>query len=167
MNLPKCHQIHGFSRLKNLPPFIPTPVPSRLDVKRDFESGLHFSSLRTENKDARAGVTSASFTLLHETTLSLWSSFHDRTTDSNPAVVSREQPSRDISFTLLGQQNKTFKWKLRQIQKLQFIYKQNNINFYSLQHEQAIENYTWACPHKFKTAHLPCPWEILFTCLET
>lgn len=61
----------GFNLLKNLPPFILTPVPSRFDVKRDLESGRHFNSLRTENSVDSAGVTSLSFMLLHDTTLSL------------------------------------------------------------------------------------------------
>lgn len=88
--------------LKNLPPFFPTPVPARLEERRDLESGRHFNSFRTENKAATAGVTSPSFILLHDTTLSLSSSFQERITESRPSMVSNEHPSRERNFILLG-----------------------------------------------------------------
>lgn len=87
--------------LKNLPPFFPIPVPTRLVARTDLESGLHFSSFRTENKVDMAGETTSFFMLLHETTARLCKSFQDNTTDSRPSVVNKEQPSRQRNFTLL------------------------------------------------------------------
>lgn len=87
--------------LKNLPPFLPIPVPARLVARRDFESGLHFRSLRMENRVARSGEISLSFMLLHDITRRLWSSFHERMTDSRPWVVSKEHPSNERDLTLL------------------------------------------------------------------
>lgn len=98
---PKLEKFCSYIFLKNLAPLFPMPVPARLADNRDLVSGLHFNSLRTENKAERAGVTSLIFILLHDSTLTLSSIFHERITDSRPCVVSSEQPSRDSNFTLL------------------------------------------------------------------
>lgn len=78
--------------LKDVLPFCPIPVPARLADRIDRESGCHFNSLRRENNVANSAVISLSLMLLHETTLSLSSSFHERRTDSSPCVVSNEHP---------------------------------------------------------------------------
>jgi hypothetical protein len=57
--------------LKNLLPFFPMPVPTRLDGRRDFVFGLHFNSLKTENKVESEGDISLSFIFLQDTTLRL------------------------------------------------------------------------------------------------
>lgn len=95
--------------LKNLPPFFPIPNPERLDVRKDLESGCHFNSLRVEKRVANAGVISLSLILLHETTLSLWSSFQEKITDSKPSTVSSEHPSKNRNFTLLKKGKRTQK----------------------------------------------------------
>ena len=64
-----------FNPLKNLLPLFPIPVPARTADRRDLESGRHFNSFRTENRVARSGVISLSFTLLQEITVSLSSFF--------------------------------------------------------------------------------------------
>lgn len=87
--------------LKNLPPFFPMPISTRLDRRRDFVSGLHFNSLKTENKVESEGETSLSFIFLQETTLRLCSSFQERITEARPSVVSDEHPSKDSNSTLL------------------------------------------------------------------
>lgn len=94
---------------KHLPPFCPTPVPTRPDDRRDLESGRHFNSFKTENNAASSEVISVSFILLHETTLSLLSSFQDRTTGSKQSTVSNEHPSKERSVTLLQKEKSALK----------------------------------------------------------
>lgn len=69
--------------------------------KKDVLPGHHLKSLRSENKADNIGVTSLSFMFLHDITLRLSSSFHERTTISRPRVVSREHPSIETNFSLL------------------------------------------------------------------
>lgn len=97
----KCSNLWSNILLKNLPPFLPKLVPTTLDARRDLVSGLHFSSLRMENKLDSAGEISLSFMFLHDTTLRLSISFHERITDSRQSVVSNEHPSKDTNFNLL------------------------------------------------------------------
>lgn len=85
--------------LKNLLPFFPMPVPTRLDRRRDFVSGLHFNSLKAKVESERE--ISLSFIFLQDTTLRLWSSFQERITEPRPSVVSKEHPSKDRDSTLL------------------------------------------------------------------
>lgn len=93
--------IRAYDFLKNLPPFFPKPVSSRLDTRRDLVSGLHLNSLRTENKVESAAETSQSFMCLQDSTLRCWSSLQVRSKASSPCVVSKEHPSKDSNFTLL------------------------------------------------------------------
>lgn len=92
---------HYHFLLKDRPPFLLTSVPARLADSNDLESGPHFNSLRSENKVASSTVISLSFILLHETTRSLSSCFQERTTDSNPSVVSNEHPSSERDLIVL------------------------------------------------------------------
>ena len=87
--------------LKLLPPFCHIPVPSRPDERIDLESGRHFNSFRTVKRVANSAVIALSLILLHEITLSLLSSFHERTIWSKPSIVSNEHPSNDRDITLL------------------------------------------------------------------
>lgn len=91
----------SYFRPKDLPPLCPTPVPARPDNIIDLESGRHFSSFKEENNVASSIVISPSLILLHEITLSLLSSFQERTTGSKPSIVSNEHPSKERSLTLL------------------------------------------------------------------
>ena len=59
------------SLLKNLPPFFPITIPNTLDGRRDFVSGLHCNSLKTENKVESEGEISLSFIFLQDSTLRL------------------------------------------------------------------------------------------------
>ena len=59
------------SLLKNLPPFFPIAIPNTLDGRRDFVSGLHCNSLKTENKVESEGEISLSFIFLQDSTLRL------------------------------------------------------------------------------------------------
>lgn len=92
-------QSHVF--LNNLLPLFRMPVPTRPAERRDFVSGLHRKSFSMENKVESAGLISLSFILPHDITLRLWISFHERSADSRPSVVSSEQLSRQRDFTLL------------------------------------------------------------------
>lgn len=93
--------LRHYDFLKNLPPFLPMPVLIRLEARRDLVSGLHFSSLRVENKVKSAGDTSPSFMFLHDIKLRFLSSVQERITCSRPSVVSSEHPSKDKTSTLL------------------------------------------------------------------
>lgn len=107
----RCEHLHNITYvqcrtlfLKNLLPLFPIPAPSRLDERCDLVSGLHVSSLRSENKDESAGEISLSFMLLHDTTLMLSSSSQCSITDSKPPDVKTEHPSKDRNLTLLQEQ---------------------------------------------------------------
>lgn len=77
-----CLLVH--TRLKNLPPFLPMPVPVRLAASMDLVSGRHLSSLRLEKRPDKAGLNSSSFMLLHEMTVNRSKSGHDKIIDSRP-----------------------------------------------------------------------------------
>ncbi|KAK9045033.1 hypothetical protein V6N11_058923 [Hibiscus sabdariffa] len=87
--------------LKNFPPLFPMPLPTRPDESKDFASGLHRNSLRLQNKVASAGDMPLSFMFLHDTTIRVSRSFHERIAASRPSVANNEQPCRDKNFTLL------------------------------------------------------------------